>query len=294
MKNYRLLPMALIAALIVSLASVASAAPIVVFQDDFESYTDGNRLDTSGPWDTVQYGSPTGDYSWDRQLSVRSANTVYPGDGSKTTPMSPFSTGSQLLEYWDEQPSGRQLNANGSFAVPEEGRYPLTLSLDYRLDEDWTDFTGEWRLTVDDTDGGAANGYHIALLRGNDPDALALGYTDTSNTFQPVLTLDRGIWYHLEFAFDTPTNSADQPATVSIWKQGDEDTPPTFVGDFGIAGRQPFEELNHLSIGDVGPAPHGHWYLDNVNITATPEPGTMLMIASGLVGVWGVSRRRRI
>jgi hypothetical protein len=290
--------MALIAALIVSLASVASAAPIVVFQDDFESYTVGDPLDTSGPWDEVFIGNSSGAYSWGRQLSVRSSNTVYPGDGSQTTPMSPFGSGSQLLEYWDENTSGhgRAIGASGSFTIPEEGQYPLTLSIDYRLDENWTDFSGEWRLELQDADGSPGNGYNIGLLRteSETPDVNRFGYTGTDNTFQEVLTLDSGIWYHMEFSIDAPTNTANQPASVSIWQQGDEDTTPTFVGTFGITARQPFTELNYINISDVGPGPRGHWYVDNVNITATPEPGTMLMIASGLVGVWGVSRRRRI
>ncbi|MCF7853296.1 MAG: hypothetical protein K9N51_00750 [Candidatus Pacebacteria bacterium] len=204
---------------LLTLLSGAARAAAVFFEDDFESYTSAAVLPTTGPWDSVDIGNPDGSYSWARQLSVRESNNVYPGDGSRTVPQSPFGSGGKMLEYYDNYSSpGRSVGAAGDFNVSSGVVYPIKVAFDYRVDEDWANFGGVWRMTIDDKDGGAANGYFIDLIANVDADSFDLGYVDVSNSRQLNLTLDRGVWHHIELLLEAPNGAAEQPGTISVWE----------------------------------------------------------------------------
>lgn len=260
---------AMCVAAVVLPGSGSARAACAVFEDNFESYTSGQELNASGPWNSVTVGNPDGSYSWARQLSVRETNNVYPGDGSEIVPVSPFAGGDQMLEFWDSFASpGRYLNAAGDFAIGSTSYYPLTVAFDYRVDSTWTTFGGTWRMTINKDGGSTSNGYFIELVNNVDTGAgtFDIKYIPGSGTQTLITTLDTGVWYHVELKLDAPISADNQPATMSIWEWTDGAGSATKLGDYAFTGRKGFDELNRISIGDVGSSPRGHWYFDNLSI----------------------------
>ncbi|MCF7853536.1 MAG: PEP-CTERM sorting domain-containing protein [Candidatus Pacebacteria bacterium] len=262
-----------------------AAADFAFMEDDFESYTSGARLPEVAPWTDVEPGNIT----YGRQLTVRSSNNVYPGDGSRTVPVSPYASGSQMLEFWDNGTT-RAIHAKSTFSAPSGVHYPITVSLDYRIDEEWDTFAGGWRAVIEDSDGGSANGYYINLISGSDPDNLSLSYIDGLTQTHTLLTLDRGVWYHLDIILEQPDGTKSQPGgqiAVSRWDDGDAN--PTFVGTFDITSRAGFNEIDTLAFTWGSPAALGLWYLDNVHVV--PEPASLFLLAVG--GMLLLQRRKR-
>jgi hypothetical protein len=48
-----------------------------------------------------------------------------------------------------------------------------------------------------------------------------------------------------------------------------------------------------LTLGQIKGSEHLHGFRDSVNISAVPEPATMLLLGSGLAGLAGIIRKKR-
>lgn len=96
-------------------------------------------------------------------------------------------------------------------------------------------------------------------------------------------------WYHNTAIYDAQSGTLS--LTVTRVSDGSLVGTPLLSGVGGFAG---INRLYMSSIGDdYAPGRTGEGYIDNVQLSTVPEPGTLLLLAPGLLGIAGVLPRRR-
>ena len=268
-----------------------------IFEEDFESYPSPTSLQggtaADPPWfdDFVHSGKPDGSYDFGRQTSVRDITEVHPGDGSQTIPVSPFgpSNDTKVMEYYDnDSPDGGDSDRRMEPAVtinPNRSQYPITLTVDFRIDADWEPDAGgqqdrvidegRMRMILQDEDDGGDSGFFLNLISTEGSSEFEMSWVNFQSRDQFLVELEQGKWYRLEMEIEAPDPDDEKRTgatlTVQEWTDG-ASGPETLLSPAIIEMRQPAAELNFMVFQTAGPGDEGHYYVDNINLSAAADP----------------------
>ena len=237
-------------------AAAASLQAQTLIDSTFESDTVG--LAPASPWTVTSITSPS-------SITVESVA------------QSPFSTGTRGLVWNDEDTTSWGPVAYAQFAAQSGA---LQLTFDFML----TASSPAPNLVINlGAVAGSASGSGPCLYLGRVVGKLQAN-NGSPSTIQDLANISTDTWYRVAVTVDVGEDTFD----VSLQPYGGSSS----VVGTGIGFRSEQTALQYVNIGDnTQTSAGGSVYLDNINVTAIPEPSSAAYALLALAGIWLFGRK---
>ncbi|MFH1496576.1 MAG: hypothetical protein ABII82_02005 [Verrucomicrobiota bacterium] len=268
MKNHRipvLVKTALSATLL--LASSALAHATVLVNENFESYTAGQKITTGGSWAAI--------------TTFTASNYVEVSTSAQST----FGTGSQGMNFYHGG-----TNANGLLAAYNFSETVTTGILTWSFDFRMPTAESLSNVFVRLVGGGAANtGPALVFDRSVAGNVYAWSGGGYGNGGNPVAQLTTSDWYRAVLSVDLDARKY----SLSI-VGGEYESLTSIFNNYNFVNNTTVSGLSRLQVATNLPSsPGGSFYMDNIVISTIPEPAAWTAIVATIMLPMAAFRRRR-